>query len=375
MKPVRIKLHELQIPFVEAFAHSAKSRTASDSFVVEIEFDNGMVGYGEGVSRPYVTGETVEASVDHILHKVWPVLLNRDIAQDALNLCQHFPDAIEGNVAFHGAQAAVELALIDSFLRSNGTGLHQVLPASPEVKQIRYSGVITASSAEGVRKTAKKLKLFGITEYKLKIDRERVREQIACAREAIGPDASLRVDGNSDFSPDEVIDLDSEFQSHHIAAIEQPTPRLPAKVWADLQKRLSIPIVADESFVTEEDAISLIENKACQIFNLRIAKCGGVGRLLKLARRIKSAGLRYQLGCQVGETCILSAAARTLAAHLGDCLYVEGSYGNLLLSEDICRDRYQFGFGGLAPLNAAVGLGVDIVREKLERATVRTVQA
>ncbi|NBO39879.1 hypothetical protein EBU99_15045, partial [bacterium] len=261
MKPVRIRIHELQIPFVEAFAHSAKARTASDSFVVEIEFDNGMVGFGEGVSRPYVTGETVEASVAHILNKVWPVLLNRDISQDALNFYQHLPDAIEGNVAFHGAQAAVELALIDALLRSKDTGLHQLLPASPEIKQIRYSGVITASSAEGVIKTAKKLKLFGVTEYKLKIDKERVREQMACAREAIGHDASLRVDGNSDFSPEEVINLDGEFQRHRIAAIEQPTTRLPAREWAELQKRLSIPIVADESFVTEEDAINLIENR------------------------------------------------------------------------------------------------------------------
>lgn len=375
MKPVRLKIYELEIPFIEAFAHSARARTASDSFVVEIEFDDGSVGFGEGVSRPYVTGETVQASSAHILKKVWPALINQELTHDVLNLHLNLPNPTEGPVTFHGAQAAVELALIDAALRSKSIGLHDILPPKPGIKQIKYSGVITATSAEGVKKSAKKLKLFGITDYKLKIDRERAVEQMTSAREVIGPDASLRVDGNLDFSIQEVLNLNEDFQKYRIACIEQPTSRPLSKEWPDLQKQLSIPIMADESFVTEADAMELIESGGCQVFNLRLAKCGGVGRLVKVAERIKRAGLQYQLGCLVGETCILSSVGRTVAAHLGDCQFVEGSFGNLLLTEDLCRDRYQFGFGGLASLNKSQGLGVDVVRDKLERASIRTVQA
>src|SRR3712207_1889262 len=78
---MRIKsctIYALDVPFVEAFAHSAKSRAASDAIVVRLEAEDGAVGYGEGVARPYVTGETVETSIRHILKVLWPAVSAHD---------------------------------------------------------------------------------------------------------------------------------------------------------------------------------------------------------------------------------------------------------------------------------------------------------
>ena len=74
-----------------------------------------------------------------------------------------------------------------------------------------------------------------------------------------------------------------------------------------------------------------------------------------------------QVGCQVGETAILSATGRHLAAYLEDVEFVEGSFGNLLLAEDISRNNINFGHGGRAPLLRGFGFGVEVREEILEK--------
>jgi muconate cycloisomerase len=77
-----------------------------------------------------------------------------------------------------------------------------------------------------------------------------------------------------------------------------------------------------------------------------------------------------QVGAQVGETALLSAAGRHLAAFLPDVVAVEGSFGRRLLSEDLSPEDVAFGYGGVAPLLGGVGLGVDVEEAALERLAV-----
>jgi muconate cycloisomerase len=125
--------------------------------------------------------------------------------------------------------------------------------------------------------------------------------------------------------------------------------------------------MADESIVTIHDAQELIENKAVDYFNLRLSKCGGLYKTLAIADLARSAGIGIQLGCQVGETAILSAAGRHLAAYLKDLRFVEGSYSTHLLVEDISGKAIVFGPGGRADILTGVGLGITICEELLDK--------
>ena len=60
--------------------------------------------------------------------------------------------------------------------------------------------------------------------------------------------------------------------------------------------------------------------------------------------------MRLQLGSQVGETAILSAAGRHLAAAPPELTFVEGSFGTLLLTEDVTVESVRFGHKGEAGL-------------------------
>jgi muconate cycloisomerase len=132
--------------------------------------------------------------------------------------------------------------------------------------------------------------------------------------------------------------------------------------------------MVDESLVTLADADALIAAGAVDYFNVRVSKCGGVYRSLEMARRASATGIRLQVGAQVGETAILSAAGRHLAAYLDTVDFVEGSFGTLLLTEDISADPVKFAHKGEAPVLTGPGLGVRVVSEKLAKYARRTVE-
>jgi muconate cycloisomerase len=102
-------------------------------------------------------------------------------------------------------------------------------------------------------------------------------------------------------------------------------------------------------------------------FNVRVSKCGGLARSHAIARRAAAAGVGVQVGSQVGETAILSAAGRHLAAALPEVAFVEGSFGTLLLAEDVSVESVRFGHLGEAPLLTGPGLGIRVVEARLRR--------
>lgn len=374
MRIVGLSLFELEIPFVEGFAHSAKTRAFSDSIVVKARAEDGGVGYGEGVARPYVTGESVDACVAHIRDRLWPAIADQELdpirpGPDPLTVLAPFgnrlPDTESpGVIAWHAARTAVELALIDCALRQQHLSLGAILP--PKRKAVTYSGVISASTPEKAAQQARHFKLFGIRQIKIKIGEGEDQARIAAVRAVLGSDASLRVDANGAYDPKMACDVLNALAAFDIACVEQPIPRgNPADLRA-LRKAIAIPVMVDESFVTLTDAEALIACQACDYFNLRLSKCGGLHRTLQAARLARQAGVRLQLGCQVGETAILSAAGRHVAAYLDEVDFVEGSYGNLLLQTDIAKDNIHFGHGGRAPVLHGPGLGIQVRDDLLE---------
>ena len=324
MKIVGATCFALRIPFVEAFGHSASVRSRSDSVVVRLTADDGAVGYGEGLPRPYVTGETVETCVDHIAHCLWPAIAEFDFpaltpGPDPVRVLapvdRALPDGeANGVVAWHAARAACELALIDVLLQHQKLSLGEIL--RPKRTAVTYSGVITGGSVDNAVRLARVCVEYGLQAIKIKIDREGACDRVAAVREAVGPSVSLRVDANCAYTPDEAIATLAALAPFDVACAEQPIPRGDPAALARVRSRSPIPIMADESLVTLSDAEALIAAGACDFFNLRVSKCGGVVRTLAIARLAARAGLRMQLGCQVGESAILSAAGRHVAAHL-----------------------------------------------------------
>jgi muconate cycloisomerase len=129
--------------------------------------------------------------------------------------------------------------------------------------------------------------------------------------------------------------------------------------------------MADESLVTVDDAMALVEQQAASWFNIRISKNGGLIPSLQLAMAARHHGITCQLGCMVGETSVLSAAGRWFLQLVPDIRFAEGSYGRFLLKDDVVAKPLRFGLGGRWRPMTGPGLGVQVDPESLGRLSVQ----
>lgn len=375
MRLVAAEVYALRIPFVEAFAHAAKDRSTSDAVVVKVVAEDGTVGYGEGLPRPYVTGETTEGMIAHLADALWPAVAGRELAPWSPDLpAAWLPDLpAPGVAAPHAARAALELAMLDATLRGAGQAVVDLVPFAR--RQVTYSGVVTASDPAKAAKIARQMKLVGLTAYKVKIGTGDDAARLAAVREVVGPEAEIRADANGAWATPEVAAAAlAALAPYGLAVCEQPLPRGDAAELALLRGMTATPLMADESLITEADADALIAARAVDWFNVRVSKNGGLARALRIAAKAAAAGVAVQVGSQVGETAILSAAGRHLACAVAELRAAEGSYGTLLLAEDVAAEPIRFGHKGLAPAITGPGLGIR-VRDDLLRKYALEVRA
>lgn len=368
MKIHSAAIYTLKIPFVQSFNHFKKARKFSDSVVVRLTTDDGVAGYGEGMPRSYVTGESVETCVEYIKKVLWSAILKKKyrdikIGIDPVKALSPISDSLPdintpGVISNNSAIGAVELALIDCLLKRQKISLAALL--LPKRRNIIYSGIIDAKSVEKAEQYAKYYKKHEIKNIKIKISKINEEKRIAIVRNIVGTNTSLRLDANGAYNSKNVVKVLSSLEKYNIKSIEQPILRGDSRELLKVKKQTTIPVMADESLVTFKDAKALIKYKACDYFNLRISKCGGISKTIAMARLAKLSGVRLQLGCHVGETAILSATGRFLAAYIDNLDFVEGSFGKLLLKEDISKEDIKFGHGGKAPLLAGHGFGINV---------------
>jgi muconate cycloisomerase len=148
-------------------------------------------------------------------------------------------------------------------------------------------------------------------------------------------------------------------------------PHAEINSFGELRRQAKTPIMLDESLCSLHDAEHAVEHQACDLFNLRLSKCGGFIPSLRLMQFARQHNFGCQLGCQVGETALLSAAGRHFATSVRGLRYLEGSYDRHLVREALGVEDVTFQRGGLAKALVGPGLGVTVDADALERVTVR----
>jgi muconate cycloisomerase len=385
MRVVELAAIHVRIPLKKAIKHASHSRTSTDNVVVKCVLADGTTGYGEGVPRDYVTGETVDSALDLLAASDVPrqIEVCRDFGQAVTNVERLKLNPIPGDdrgIQGNAARCAVELAVLDAYGRAYGEPfMHVTRHLEPDLYQpkesVQYSGIVTSARGLKLRAVALSYRLFGFKQVKVKVgipghdDAARLK----AARGMLGGTVDLRVDANEAWTEQEAADRIEKLEPFGISSVEQPVPHESFAALPTLQKRVKTPIMLDESLCGEVDAERAVRTGACRLFNLRLSKCGGFIPTLKLAAFAKRHGLGYQLGCQVGETAILSAAGRQFATSVKDILYLEGSYDRHLVHEALGDEDVTFKRGGRAPMLVGSGTGVKVDPARLAPVTVRTV--
>ena len=364
----KIDLYLLQIQLCMPIKHYLAERTHSENLVVKVVTDSGVVGFGEGIARQYVTGEVMESSLrflqDHLLPQ-----LNGFHPSGPPDLIEALAELLseDNRAQAPAACCALELAILDAAGKTWSQSVAQMLGGGDQ--PLIYSAVIPMMSPPSFHRLLHLIRDMEMSFVKIKVGNKRDTEVLSLAREILGHEVDLRVDANGAWSSEEAQKRIAAMMAYGISAVEQPVPKEDIQGLKRLSQQVEIPIIADESLCLERDAKKLTSLDACQVFNLRLSKCGGIlaaNRLYEIARK---KAIAAQLGCQVGETGILSAAGRQLASSR-KLLYLEGSYSSYLLQDDIVNEPVEFGPGGVAQPLAGHGLGVSVNEETLQRLAV-----
>jgi muconate cycloisomerase len=230
---------------------------------------------------------------------------------------------------------------------------------------VRYSVTIDSQDPSRVWKKALAYRMYGFHQCKVKVGDEEDITRLTRVRRWMGLHVDLRVDANEAWSVHECQEKFAALVPLGISCVEQPVPHRQLADQAQALPHWPIPVMLDESLTGETDARRAISLGACQLFNLRISKCGGFLPTLRLAALAQANGIGFQLGCHPGETAILSAAGRHWAQVVQGTRYLEGSYDRHLLARNTAKEDITFGYSGRAPCLLKPGLGITILEDSV----------
>ncbi len=366
MKIKRYKVYQLNLPFSLQISHSLADRVETEAVIVELTDEKGINGYGEGTPRHYVTGETFQEAV-----KASSFFLSQ-LAEAEItgfsSLLGYLQELGSSDSAgkYPAAWCAVELACLDLFARRQGVPLWQLFSSKAETESFTYSAVLPLVTPHTFESIIPMIRTYEMKFIKAKV--ENSEEGIAILeslRAALGPEIDIRVDANCAFDSQGALDFLRSTAHLNLSAFEQPLPKEDLEGMAYVTAMQAVPLIADESFCSLEDALRLREKRAVSGLNIRLSKCGGFLKSHSIMDNLRESNFFFQIGCHVGETAILSAAGRHLAALHPEIRFLEGSFSTFLLKEDVTGDNIVFGHGGKARLLKKPGLGIDIQMDRV----------
>ena len=385
MRVAELQAYHVRIPLRKPFTHASHTRTSTDNVVIRCALEDGTVGFGEGVPREYVTGETIDSALG---------LLGRSDLKTQLESCSDFHAAValaervklkkiagdDRGCQGNAARCAVELALLDAYGRRYGLPVSAVVNLiAPDLLEpkpwVQYSAAITTGSLGfKLRALSFGIWLTGFRHIKVKVGIEGHNDakRLSIIRKRAGRNMNIRVDANEAWSRAVVAERMWALKPFDISAVEQPVPHEEIDCLLKVRQQTGMAVMLDESLCSLVDAQRAVEGQLCDFFNIRLSKCGGFIPSLRLAQYAAKHGLGYQLGCQIGETALLSAAGRHFASGVRGLFAVEGSYDRHLVREALGTHDLTFSRGGWARALTEPGLGVNVDLAALERVTIRS---
>jgi L-Ala-D/L-Glu epimerase len=352
----------MKISHVHAYAESLALkrpytiayRTVSEVKLVflEIHTDEGLLGLGSANPSKMVVGEGPEETLATLRGPLLDFLHGADLRRMPALLRE-----AEARFATQpGALAAIDMALHDLFTQHLGLPLsvylghyHEALPTSIT---IGIKGV-----AETLEEADEYLGMdFRCLKVKLGHSIDEDLERLYRLRESFGYDVAIRVDANQGYGHKDVLRLHEEAEGLQLELIEQPLPAKAVVEMRQLPGELRDYLAADESLLGPAEAFRLAcPPRACGIFNIKLMKCGGIARALRMAEIARLSGIALMWGCN-DESRIGIAAALHAAFACPHTRYIDldGSF-------DLAYDLAEGGFvldRGLMRLTGTPGLGV-----------------
>ncbi|MEY9981455.1 D-galactarolactone cycloisomerase [Bradyrhizobium yuanmingense] len=293
MKIKAVRTHILQAELSQALACSRGWFSTRTAMLVEIETDQGIVGWGECYGPARITAATVEY--------VAPCLIGENPVRT-----DYLWRMIYARMRDHGqkglviqALGGIDIALWDIKGKYFNAPVHQLLGGAQRTRISAYAtGLYRRRAADPIPYLAEEAAGYvaeGFPALKLRVGFG-VEEDAAvtCAvREAIGPKVALMVDANHAYDSIAAIRLGRMIEQHDIGWFEEPVPPEDAAGYRAVKVALSIPIAGGECEFTRFGFRELFVTHALDIAQPDTCAAGGLSECKKIADMAEAFGIRY----------------------------------------------------------------------------------
>lgn len=332
----RIDVWPIDIGLTNDFIISQGAISIAENAYVRIILEDGTEGFGELAPFEELTGETRDDGIRQMkkLAEGLPGRSVLDYSRISAEMKEKEPDQ-------PAPRCGLEIALLDAYCRFKKIPLWSLWCKSPR-QNLMTDITIPISSYEKSIELAGfwHSKGFQILKMKVGIDEESEFLLIADIHKMF-PDFSFIVDANMGFQPDQAISLINALtrKGINILLFEQPNDRFDFEGMARIKRSTTVPVAADETVFTTEDAKRLVEMNAADVINLKIMK-SGVLETLEIISVALSAGLDLMIGGMV-ETRIAMGCSLALAQSFPEIKFLDLDTP-LLMSEDPLIGGYRY---------------------------------
>jgi muconate cycloisomerase len=360
MKITRIETIPVRVPINQerAIRGGGGAHTVSPFVLVRIHTDEGLIGLGEVSCTPIWSGEDQVTAIHCIDTYLAPVLVGDDPTA-VERLSAKMRRALAANVF---TKAGIEMALWDLVGKVAGLPLYRVFGGAVRdfvPTKFSVSGLAPAKAAAIAAWAVEQG--FRVMKVKVGTEPEEDVARVRAVREAVGPEVRLGVDANGGWAPRVAIQTIRRLGEFGICFAEQPVAPLDMSWMADVRRQVSVPVMADESLYTLQDAMALARVGAADVFSIYVGKGGGIGPGRKVAAVAEAAGLTCTVGSNL-ELGIASAAMIHLAMAspgIGAEEFPCDILGPFFYEADMLAEPLPIRAGAAQPLERP-GLGVEL---------------
>lgn len=312
MKITEVKLGKISVPLRVPFKTALRSVSSVEDIVVEVHTDTGAVGYGEAPPTGAITGDTTGAILGALQDHIIKTVVGRDV-DDFEELMLALNKCIVGNTS---AKAAMDMALWDLYGQLYKIPVYKLLGGSR--KEIITDITISVNDPDEMARDAVDAVRRGYDTLKIKVGAHPELDvaRLTAVRQAIGSDTRIRIDANQGWEPKQAVRLLNQMQEKglDIEFVEQPVKAHDIDGLKYVTERSYVPVLADESVFSPEDAVRIMQTRAADLVNIKLMKCGGLYNALKIVSAAEVYGVECMIGCMLEAKISVNAAVHLACA-------------------------------------------------------------
>jgi L-alanine-DL-glutamate epimerase-like enolase superfamily enzyme len=314
----RVKAFKMDLILREKFAISFETFTRVQNVLIALETNEGIIGYSESCPYKPITGDSQGEALTFLKHAA-KQLVGKPIEIEQIHQNLSEVERKTG-LSSNTAKAAIDMACYDAVGKKEKKPIYKILGAS-EPNIVPTTLTIGIKSPEETVETVENyMKLFErnhLKRIKLKLSGNSDEDITRVTKVANVFSGELTLDANQGYKdPKTAVKVFKELYEiigSRIILIEEPCPKGKLEMMKYVNDNSPIPIYADESVTTIEDAKRLIEKRSASGINIKLQKAGGIYYATKIAEMAAKSDLRLMVGCMLETYLSLSGSINFVA--------------------------------------------------------------